>query len=97
MADNNEGDGDEEIKKITFRIEESKKEEFERAVNLAQGFSILDSNTSKSELLRQSIDEMTEDLYARIEEQTGIDEGNLGDVRTSTTPTSTPTTTSTAD
>lgn len=72
VSDSDDGD----VKRVTFRIPQEKYQEFDQLVKLAQGLGILDSESSKSALLRQSVDEITDDLRLRIEEEAGVDVGN---------------------
>jgi len=54
-----EDDGD---ARITFRINEEEKRRFERAIHLAKAKERLDEDVSKSELLRESVGEIIEEL-----------------------------------
>lgn len=48
--------------RITFRIDDSKKRRLERAIHLAKAEKRLDEDVSKSDLMRQSVDQIIEDL-----------------------------------
>lgn len=60
--------------RITFRIPQAKKDEFERVINGVNFHGIRD--TSASELLRESVDYWIETLGEEIEEPQEADEGN---------------------
>lgn len=67
---------DDETKRVTFRISQDQYEDFKRLVKLAQGLGVLDSDSSRSALLRQAVEEINDDLRVRIEEEAGVDPGN---------------------
>jgi predicted transcriptional regulator len=68
-------DRDEGVKRVTFRADDERVERLDHLIRKAKVEGVLDSATSRSDLLRDSIDDLIDDLEVRIEE--GEDQGNL--------------------
>ena len=80
MADESDDGSD----RITFRVDSARKERFENLVNLHNALVDSDETVTKSQLLRDSVDQHIADLEAELRDQVGAleefldedDEGN---------------------